>query len=452
MTLRFSNFNEVRCCENAFKNKEKELRQNIEAQVAHEKRAYKNVEKTVLSDAVGRDILQDVVNEIMPSHYADIVEERSIAKLCGYPLCSNKLAKVSRQNFHISVQRRKVYDITERKYFCSSKCYKASKYVESQIPASPLWLRAERSVDDKIQHSGPAENNLLQDHGEPSAESEAHHVSESRISTRAPSSKAESPKITSQTTSSSTTTKGRTKLIELPAMSIETKKDIDADKLCNLLEEWCTVDTYRLLQQKRNGAKVAEQLGKPNNADEEESASPEIAKRNAAKKFLKDNYEWNSEIVSADDVNKRPLVSKAFVSPLVDSRSQDSIRRRIVSQKLNHSLSEVFSDLSMSIVDFKLDLASLIKTFRFTSQNISLKHKEWKLIATALLHALSSEDKELTAIMERRSKEMQAIFDNYGVEKDKFTKLLEILKKFDKTSFHETPSEHDCEYDNDSLD
>lgn len=121
-----------------------------------------------------------------------------------------------------------------------------------------------RSVDDKIQHSGPAENNLLQDHGEPSAESEAHHVSESRISTRAPSSKAESPKITSQTTSSSTTTKGRTKLIELPAMSIETKKDIDADKLCNLLEEWCTVDTYRLLQQKRNGAKVAEQLGKPN--------------------------------------------------------------------------------------------------------------------------------------------------------------------------------------------
>lgn len=45
-------------------------------------------------------------------------------------------------------------------------------------------------------------------------------------------------------------------------------------------------------------------------ADEEESASPEIAKRNAAKKFLKDNYEWNSEIVSADDVNKRPLVRK----------------------------------------------------------------------------------------------------------------------------------------------
>lgn len=43
------------------RSKEKELRRNIEAQVAHEKRAYKNVEKTVLSDAVGRDMLQDVV-------------------------------------------------------------------------------------------------------------------------------------------------------------------------------------------------------------------------------------------------------------------------------------------------------------------------------------------------------------------------------------------------------
>ena len=34
------------------------------------------------------------LNEIMPGHYADIVEERSIAKLCGYPLCSNRLSKV----------------------------------------------------------------------------------------------------------------------------------------------------------------------------------------------------------------------------------------------------------------------------------------------------------------------------------------------------------------------
>ena len=34
------------------------------------------------------------LNEIMPGHYCDVVEERSIAKLCGYPICSNRLTKV----------------------------------------------------------------------------------------------------------------------------------------------------------------------------------------------------------------------------------------------------------------------------------------------------------------------------------------------------------------------
>ena len=47
-------------------------------------------------------------------------------------------------------------------------------------------------------------------------------------------------------------------------------------------------------------------------AKEEEAVSPEIAKRTAAKKFLKDNYEWNSEMASADNVNKRPLVRKPW--------------------------------------------------------------------------------------------------------------------------------------------
>lgn len=31
---------------------------------------------------------------ITPANYRDTVEERSIAKLCGYPICPNKLGKV----------------------------------------------------------------------------------------------------------------------------------------------------------------------------------------------------------------------------------------------------------------------------------------------------------------------------------------------------------------------
>ena len=44
------------------------------------------------------------INEILPPHYHDITEERSISMVCGYPLCNNKLLKVlsSYTYFHVS--------------------------------------------------------------------------------------------------------------------------------------------------------------------------------------------------------------------------------------------------------------------------------------------------------------------------------------------------------------
>lgn len=35
-------------------------------------------------------------NFITTSHYADVVEERMIAKKCGYPLCNNQLNQVDK--------------------------------------------------------------------------------------------------------------------------------------------------------------------------------------------------------------------------------------------------------------------------------------------------------------------------------------------------------------------
>ncbi|CAB1325911.1 unnamed protein product [Coregonus sp. 'balchen'] len=55
---------------------------------------------------------------------------------------------VSRQQFKISTKTNQVYDITERKSFCSNFCYKASKSFELQISKSPLWLRQHESPPD----------------------------------------------------------------------------------------------------------------------------------------------------------------------------------------------------------------------------------------------------------------------------------------------------------------
>nr|XP_044250836.1 putative RNA polymerase II subunit B1 CTD phosphatase RPAP2 homolog [Drosophila takahashii] len=79
--------------------------------------------------------------EIGPPNYSDIVDEREINKLCGYPLCSKTLENIPKQKYTICASKNKVYDLTERKKFCCGYCFKASEYIKSQVPTSPLWLR-----------------------------------------------------------------------------------------------------------------------------------------------------------------------------------------------------------------------------------------------------------------------------------------------------------------------
>ncbi|KAK5888366.1 hypothetical protein CesoFtcFv8_014467 [Champsocephalus esox] len=106
-----------------------------------EKRALKIVER-LLEDNVTEDFLVDCAKFITPANYKDVIEERFIAKMCAYPICSIKLGKIPTQRYQISTKTNKVYDITERKCYCSNFCYKASKEFELQISTSSLWLRS----------------------------------------------------------------------------------------------------------------------------------------------------------------------------------------------------------------------------------------------------------------------------------------------------------------------
>ncbi|XP_064416123.1 putative RNA polymerase II subunit B1 CTD phosphatase rpap2 isoform X2 [Latimeria chalumnae] len=104
---------------------------------------------------VTEDYLMECGKFITSAHYRDAVEERSILKICGYPLCPNKLGDIPKQKYKISTKTNKVYDITERKCFCSNVCYKASKYFDAQILKTPLWLREEQqSLNLKLLKEG----------------------------------------------------------------------------------------------------------------------------------------------------------------------------------------------------------------------------------------------------------------------------------------------------------
>ncbi|KAG7610495.1 Rtr1/RPAP2 domain [Arabidopsis suecica] len=63
------------------------------------------------------------------SDYEDVVTERAIAKLCGYPLCQRFLpSDVSRRGkYWISLKDHKVYDLQETSKFCSAGCLIDSK-------------------------------------------------------------------------------------------------------------------------------------------------------------------------------------------------------------------------------------------------------------------------------------------------------------------------------------
>ncbi|NXD06905.1 RPAP2 phosphatase, partial [Nothocercus nigrocapillus] len=114
----------------------------IRKKIEFEKKALYTVEQ-LLEENITEEFLVSSGKLITPSHYKDIVDERSIIKLCGYPLCQNKLENVPKQKYRISTKTNRVYDITERKCFCSNFCYRASKYFEAQISRSPVWMREE---------------------------------------------------------------------------------------------------------------------------------------------------------------------------------------------------------------------------------------------------------------------------------------------------------------------
>ncbi|KAF6111154.1 RNA polymerase II associated protein 2 [Phyllostomus discolor] len=121
-----------------------ELEEIVRRKIKFERKALHIVEQ-LLEENITEEFLKECGKFITPAHYSDVVDERSIIKLCGYPLCHNKLGIVPKQKYKISTKTNKVYDITERKCFCSNFCYKASKFFEAQIPKSPVWVREEES-------------------------------------------------------------------------------------------------------------------------------------------------------------------------------------------------------------------------------------------------------------------------------------------------------------------
>lgn len=102
-------------------------------------KAQEIVEK--LLETVSEVELMDCLLDINQNHMEDVFVERSILKICGWPLCENELTNIPKQQYKISLSSGKVFDITERKMFCGPNCYRSAIYLKEQLLTSPLWMR-----------------------------------------------------------------------------------------------------------------------------------------------------------------------------------------------------------------------------------------------------------------------------------------------------------------------
>jgi len=75
--------------------------------------------------------------------YDDVTTERSIEKLCGYPLCDGVIIENTKpkQKLKIDVRNKKIFNVNERFKFCSIFCLEASGFLMEQLSDESLWIR-----------------------------------------------------------------------------------------------------------------------------------------------------------------------------------------------------------------------------------------------------------------------------------------------------------------------
>ncbi|KAF9317181.1 RNA polymerase II associated protein 2 [Podila horticola] len=113
------------------------LQQNFDLKRKYESMVLEWIE--ILCDPVSEATLGEAANRLKQSHYQEVIEERKIGNLCGYPLCTRAPRDI-KGKFRISLNERKVFDISVLKLYCSSTCLAASRWLEGQLTEEPLYL------------------------------------------------------------------------------------------------------------------------------------------------------------------------------------------------------------------------------------------------------------------------------------------------------------------------
>ena len=108
-------------------------------------------------DVSGPDLMQTVIGMFTPTLWDDIIEERSVAEICGYPFCVNKIRSLQtkRRKYGVSLKKGKLLNIEGRDSFCSGNCWKASSVLRSSLSEVSPQLREVPNIPLKVEKSMP---------------------------------------------------------------------------------------------------------------------------------------------------------------------------------------------------------------------------------------------------------------------------------------------------------
>ena len=105
----------------------------------------------VENDMAGNTLMSMTIPLLTPTLWDDVVEERSVGGVCGYPFCKNQIAilKKKRRKYGVSLKKAELLNIEGRDAFCSTSCWKASKVLHASLSKVSPQLRDMRDHSKK---------------------------------------------------------------------------------------------------------------------------------------------------------------------------------------------------------------------------------------------------------------------------------------------------------------
>ncbi|KAF2078253.1 hypothetical protein CYY_000443 [Polysphondylium violaceum] len=122
------------------------LKRSLEKKAAVEKEIFEAQLYLLENQTTAIELKEHWYHLLQPNHYQDIVNERSYAEKCGYPICPNPLPlNKFNQKYLISIKQQKVYNVEELSMFCSEHCLIESKLYQSTLDETPVYLRESKT-------------------------------------------------------------------------------------------------------------------------------------------------------------------------------------------------------------------------------------------------------------------------------------------------------------------